>query len=177
MKNSNSNLVINLAITGTAIAAGLMVAWGVSGADRATVQGTVQLDGQAVPWADVVFVSEDSSVEPIAVKANQNGQYEVTGDLPAGSYLVMTRGTASIKDENVGDRADELDEYQRQMFLTSKQKAAKPSTSIPASYGDVNSTPLRTEIVEGTSIDFDLHLQSENKQLADRKSNQSTTVR
>lgn len=176
MKISNSNLVINCAITGTAIVAGLLVAQGISGLSGTTVQGTVQLDGTTVPLANIVFIAEDSSVDPIAVKADQNGLYEVSTNLPAGPYRVIAKGTASTAESHFGDRNDELDDYQRQM-ITSRQQAREGIATIPESYGAIETSPLRIEIVDGTPLRFDLDLKSNNMQLADRERSKSSIVR
>lgn len=171
-----SDFVTNSAVIFTAIAAGFLVAWSFSGASKTTVQGVVQLDGQTVPWADVVFVSEDPAVEPIAVKANNEGQYTLNAVLPSGPYRVITRGTASDGTAAIS-RADELDEYQQQMVLTSKQQQSKSAKAIPESYGTIESSPLQTQIVDGESIQFNLQLTTGSEQLANGKANQSTTIR
>lgn len=177
MKKSNSNFITNTAITLTAVAAGLLVAWGVSGSGKTTVQGVVQLDGQAVPWADVVFVSEDPAVDPVAVKANQEGQYQLNTVLPSGPYRVITRGTASDGTPVATHRADELDDYQQQMMLTSRLQQSKSAKAIPDLYGTVATSPLQAQIVDGESIEFDLQLTTKPEKLADRQGNQSTAVR
>lgn len=172
-----SDFVTNTAITFTAVTAGLFVAWAVSGSSKTAVKGVVSLDGQAVPWADVVFVSEDSTVEPIAVKANREGQYRLNAELPPGPYRILTQGTAANSNLAQSDRADELDEYQLQMLQTSQVKKSKSAKAIPKSYATVATTPLTTEIVDGETVEFDLQLSTKSDQLADGTQNQSTTVR
>lgn len=177
MNSSNSNLVTNLTITVTAVAAGLLFAWSISGSGHATVQGTVHLDGQAVPWADVVFVSEDSSVEPIAVKTNENGQYQVTSELPPGSYRVIARGIVANEAVQAGPRSDELDDYQSQMVMSAHQNNSTNSKTIPESYGALETSGLRTAIADGESVEFDLQLESDSPQVAAEKATQFSSVR
>lgn len=172
-----SDFVTNSVITLTAVAAGLFVAWGFSGRNTTTVQGVVKLDGQAVPWADVVFVSDDPNVAPVAVKADQAGQYQVNAVLPSGPYRILTRGTAAKPNAVLGARADELDEYQQQMLQAAQLQKPESAKAIPKSYGTVATSPLQTEIVDGESVEFHLQLTTGSKQLADGKQNQSTTVR
>lgn len=172
-----SDFVTNSAIIFTLVAAGVLVAWGFSGTKTTTVQGVVKLDGQAVPWADVVFVSTDSDTPPVAVKANSEGQYQLNTVLPSGPYQIVARGTAV--DESLADdpRTDELDEYQRQMVMSLKRVKAKSAKSIPESYGTIATSPLQTEIVDGQSIEFNLQLTSSPKRLANGKQNHPATMR
>lgn len=172
-----SDFVTNSAITFTAVATGLLVAWGFSGANKTTVQGVVKLDGQAVPWADVVFVSADPETAPIAVKANSEGQYQLNDVLPSGPYRIIARGTAAKPNAVLGNRADELDEYQQQMLQAAQLQKSESAKAIPESYGTVATSPLQTEIVDGETVEFNLQLTTGSKRLADGKQNQTTTVR
>ncbi|MEP3478087.1 MAG: hypothetical protein ABJZ55_02455 [Fuerstiella sp.] len=172
-----SDFVTNTAIALTAVTAGLLVAWGFSGTNTTTVQGVVKLDGQTVPWADVVFVSADPDTPPMAVKANAEGQYQLHAVLPSGPYRIVARGTAVDESLAADPRADELDEYQRQMMMSAQRKRSKSAKAIPESYGAVATSPLQTDIVDGQTVEFNLQLSSSPRQLANGQKNQPTTMR
>ena len=172
-----SNFVTNCAITFTVVTTVFCVVWAISGSHSTTIQGVVQLDGQAVPWADVVFIPEDPTKDSIAVKADRDGQYQLNDTVPSGAYRVVARGTASDGLHKDMSRMDELDEYQQQMVMELKLQQMNSAKRIPKSYGTAATSPLRTNVVEGEVTDFHLKLTTSGKQVATGKTNQSTTVR
>lgn len=172
-----SNFVTNCAITFTVVTTVFCVVWAISGSHSTTIQGVVQLDGQAVPWADVVFIPEDPTKDSIAVKADRDGQYQLNDTVPSGAYRVVARGTASDGFHKNMSRMDELDEYQQQMVMELKLQQMNSAKRIPKSYGTAATSPLRTNVVEGEVTDFHLKLTTSGKQVATGKTNQSTTVR
>jgi hypothetical protein len=126
------------------LATGLLV--GCSGSNSATVSGTVTLDNQPLPGANVSFYPADEKNAPAYGQTDAQGRYSLsTGadtGLAPGQYIAVVVATKEPPQPYDATGAE-----------------IPPIPITPAKYGDATKSDLRIEVKPGKN-DLPLSLQS-----------------
>lgn len=135
---------------------------GCGGMSAPTVTGTVTMDGQPLPNAQVTFTPTAGGQTAIG-KTNSSGKYELyrrdERGTPAGSYEVRVTTIQEPGTATSSDIASDSEDYLSQVAGDSSRGSTKPSTkeTIPARY---NTQTTLSFDVEGGTNQIDLELTS-----------------
>jgi hypothetical protein len=128
------------------LAVSLLALSGCDGMPRATVRGTVTLDGQPIELGAVSFIPVDGQ-SPTTGGPITNGRYSVA-NVPVGEMKVAISGSKVVgKKKLYQDRPDSPE-----MPIT--------DNPVPARFSDLQNTTLRLEVKAGTN-DKNWELKSE----------------
>jgi len=152
---------------------GLVISVAISGCDLSTpstprisgplvpVKGTVMLDGEPLPNADVSFIPDgksDKSVIAATAKTDSSGKYQLRTDgklgAPAGRYRVVVERWATP------DGAPFREDPENGMDMEQARMAGKVKQSVPEKYSDILKTQLSAEVTADQKDPVDFALKS-----------------
>ena len=132
------------------------------------VNGVVTLDGKPVEGATVNFYAVGDSKDGRVAHGttNKEGEFRLStlgkedGALPRRYKVVVTKYVptiANLKIPDFPDTQEGRDAKQDFMYRTFEAKGIQPfKNSLPAVYGDSNTTPLEYDITERTTVKLEL---------------------
>ena len=119
------------------IASSILILSGCDGKSRATVQGTITLDGQPIELGAISFIPVDGK-SPTTGGPISNGHYSVP-NVPVAEMKVAISGSRVVgKKKLYADRPDS-----QEMPIT--------ENPVPAQFSDLQNTTLRFEVKHGTN--------------------------
>jgi hypothetical protein len=117
------------------VAASLLMLSGCDGKPRATVQGTVALDGQPIELGAISFIPVDGQ-SPTTGGPISNGQYRVP-NVPLGEMKVAISGSKVVGTKKL---------YQDRPDSPEMQITENP---VPAKFSDLQNSTLRLDVKAG----------------------------
>jgi len=128
------------------------------GPGESSVSGVVNMDGQPLDHATVMFHPTTGKGKTASGLSDSNGSFKLSEMLPAGEYAVTVSKTEGPMSGGDKPLVPGTPEYNKAMQDMSKKKGAKAGVKslVPSQYTDAGKTPFKFRIPQSDPITLEL---------------------